>query len=241
MGALFLLGVTGSLGCGKSRVSRWLAAQGAYLLDADQDARAVLMPGSAGWQAVLDHFGPTILMPDSAPLSQRPIDRRRLGEIIFQDATARQTLEAIVHPRIYQQQALALAQWQERVPTGMRAIVVAEIPLLFETESAHRFDWTVAVLCGPAQKARLRERSGMSETVQQAVIAQQLSEQEKAARAHQIIDNRGPWSATEAQMAALWAELPTRKVDRYAWPAAWPESHENNVPNHFRRQKQSNC
>ncbi|MBF0583408.1 MAG: dephospho-CoA kinase [Magnetococcales bacterium] len=224
MGKLFLLAVTGSLGCGKSRVSRWLAAQGAHLLDADQEARAVLQPGSAGWQAVVDRFGPAILVAAADSPAPRPIDRRQLGEAVFRDAEARQALEAIVHPRIYQRQALQLAQWQQAAPANQRVMVVAEIPLLFETASAHRYDWTLALLCGAAQQERLAERTGMSIEIQQAVIAQQLPEQEKAARAHQTIDNSGPWSATETQLTTVWTELLTRPLDHYAWPHGWPEA-----------------
>ncbi len=231
-GDLFLVAVTGSLGCGKSRVSRWLAEQGAHWLDADQDARSVLTPGSEGWQAVLDHFGPEFLAGDG-PLSERPFDRRRLGEIIFRDATARAALEAIIHPRIYQRQALALAHWQRATPVGTTALVVAEIPLLFETDSANRFDRTVAVLCGAAQEARLQGRAGLSPSLRQAVIAQQLPEETKQRLAHYTLDNRGPWEATESLLRDLWpliqqqARLGVSGVGgeaRRAWPHRWPES-----------------
>ncbi|MBF0161511.1 MAG: dephospho-CoA kinase [Magnetococcales bacterium] len=225
---LFLVAVTGSLGCGKSRVSHWLAAQGAHLLDADQDARAALLPGSPAWQAVVAHFGPEILLGEES-LSQRPIDRRRLGEIVFRDRAARQTLEALLHPRIYQRQALALARWQQEAPPGRTVLVVAEIPLLFETASADRFDSSVAVLCGAAQADRLQERTGMSAAIRQAVIAQQLPEPEKERLAQHRIDNSGPWEATEAQLRPVWQSVQRQASDparlaRLAWPHRWPES-----------------
>ncbi|MEO5340742.1 MAG: dephospho-CoA kinase [Magnetococcus sp. MYC-9] len=227
-GALLLVAVTGSLGCGKSRVSRWLAERGAHLLDADQEGRAVLLPGSRGWQAVVDHFGPEILGED-LPGSPRPIDRRRLGEIIFRDIEARKRLEAIVHPQIFRRLARALLRWQRQTPRDATTLVVVEIPLLFETASEQRFDWTVAVLCGAAQEERLQERSAMSPAVRQAVIAQQLPEQEKQQRARSVIDNSGSWPATELQLQRLWSELQqwahaTPSVaSKRAWPHHWPE------------------
>ncbi|MBF0463047.1 MAG: dephospho-CoA kinase [Magnetococcales bacterium] len=230
-GELFLVAVTGSVGCGKSRVSRWLAERGAHLLDADQDARAVLEPGSSGWQAVVARFGATVLAGENSG-AHPPLDRRRLGEIVFRDPEARAALEAIVHPRIQQRQALALAQWQQATPAGETALVVAEIPLLFETNGEERYDWTVAVLCGPAQWARLQERTGMSPEVRRAVIAQQLPEADKRRRARQTIDNSGPWSATERLLEQMWAELQQRARQtgsgaerrQRAWPHRWPEA-----------------
>ncbi|MEO5364341.1 MAG: dephospho-CoA kinase [Magnetococcus sp. DMHC-8] len=224
-GTLFLLAVTGSLGCGKSRVSRWLAGQGAHLLDADQDARAVLVPGSTGWQAVLDRFGMAMLAGEG-PVTARPIDRRRLGETVFQDPQARLDLEAIVHPRIYQRQAQALTRWQQATPPGTTALVVAEVPLLFEADCARRFDRTAVVLCGATQTERLRDRGGMAIPVQQAVIARQLPEQEKQRLAHHAIDNSGAWPATEQQLQALWSSVCQQApaTTTRAWPHHWPES-----------------
>ncbi|MBF0097183.1 MAG: dephospho-CoA kinase [Magnetococcales bacterium] len=221
-GQLLLVAVTGSLGCGKSRVSRWLAEQGGYLLDADQEARAVLQPGTPGWQAVLDHFGPEILLASPHPA---PIDRRRLGEIVFADPVARTALEAMIHPRIYQRQAQQLLSWQQATPVGQTAIVVAEVPLLFEAAIAHRFDRSVVVLCAEQQMERLRERNQMSDAVKQAVIAQQLSEQEKEQRAWYCIDNRSAWPHTEAQLQQLWRRLRGEAAHHRVgvWPEHWPE------------------
>lgn len=233
MGDLFLVAVTGAMGCGKSAVSRRLATCGAFLLDADQDARAVLMPGSEGWRAVLARFGAGILC---GPVATEPldasatdaawpaIDRRLLGEQVFRDPQARAELEQIIHPRIFQRQAERLARWQKATPSGSVTIVVADIPLLFETESDGKFDLTVAVVCGAQQWQRLQGRVGMSVAVQKAVVAQQLSESEKQRRANKIIDNRGAWRDTERQVTALWSDMQVRArgVVRRAWPRAWP-------------------
>lgn len=233
-GEIFLVAITGSMGCGKSAVTRRLAHHGAHRLDADQDARAVLTPGSPGWQAVLAQFGPEILVghatPSLPPSHGDPplpdIDRRALGHKVFHDPEARARLEAIVHPHIYRRQAHTLAQWQAMTPAGTVAMVVAEIPLLFETGSETRFDRTVAVLCGGQQWQRLAERAGMSDHTKRAVIAQQLPESDKQQRAHRTIDNSGPWKNTERQIEILWSEThdTIRKTGCHAWRNRWPEA-----------------
>ena len=234
MDTLFLLAITGSMGCGKSSVSHRLAKLGAYLLDADQDARAVLTPGSSAWQALLERFGTQILVDQGSPKQSLPlsavplaeIDRRALGERVFHDPTARAALEEIIHPRVWKRQARALAQWQKTSPPAPVTIVVAEIPLLFETASEQRFVLTVAVLCGAQQWQRLEARSGMSTASKRAAIGQQLPESEKQSRANRTIDNSGAWPETERQIEILWSEvkiLSQQKGDR-AWPCSWPEA-----------------
>ena len=257
-GALFLLAITGSMGCGKSAVSRVLQRKGAKLLDADQDARAVLIPGSEGWQAVVEQFGRTILVEDGSPFSSlssdghpAEIDRKALGKRVFHDPEARAALEAIVHPRIYRRQASLLRQWHNATIAGEVTVVVAEIPLLFETGGEKRFDWTVAVFCREQQWQRLQERTTMSLDVKRAIIAQQLPEDEKCQRANRTIDNSGPWRDTERQIEMLWSELQNsvrqeiqknqeiqevqkiqkiQKIQKrersgcFAWPHLWPET-----------------
>ena len=232
-GTLFLLAITGSMGCGKSAVTRALADRGAKLLDADLEARAVLTPGSSGWFAVLEQFGPEILIGydpkkrvlSPSELSTTEIDRRALGEKVFYDPKARATLEAIVHPRIFQRHALALRQWQKAAPPHATTIVAAEIPLLFETSSDKRFDMTVAVLCGEQQWPRIQERTGMSTHTKQAIIRQQLPESEKQRRAHWSIDNGGKWEETERQIDHLLSHINILSNDTKlrAWPTAWQE------------------
>ena len=223
---LFLVGVTGSMGCGKSHVTALLVGHGARSLDADAAARRVLEPGSPGWQAVLDRFGPGVLSGAESAAADgpepRPVDRRRLGELVFADPRARADLEAIIHPRVRALHAETLAAWQESGAAG-RVVVVLDIPLLFETGSAGRFDLTVSVACGQSQWSRLQARSGMSAAVQRQVIARQWPEAEKNRRADRVIDNSGSPERTAAQVAALWDEIGrlVQASARRAWPDAW--------------------
>ena len=214
-GELFLLAVTGSLGCGKSRVSRWLAEQGARLLDADQDARAVLEPGSPGWQAVLAHFGPEVLAGDGP---QPPLDRRLLGEKVFRDPDARAALEAIVHPRIYQRQAQTLDQWHQATPIGTTTLVVAEIPLLFETANYHELvQRTLVVDCEEnTQILRTMQRSMLSENEVRAIMAQQIPRAERLRLADDTIWNDAGLEGLKPQVAHLnrrYSEISQEAID----------------------------
>ncbi len=225
---LYLIGITGSMGCGKSGVSAMLVNRGARLLDADAAARQVLEPGTPGWSAVVDRFGAGVLTgnepPEERVQARRPLDRRRLGEHIFPDPRGRADLETIVHPRIRQLHARTLAGWQKKAGTApVRIIVALEIPLLFETDSAHRFDLTVTVACGDRQWHRLADRTGMTATIKKRAIAQQLPEAEKIRLADRVIDNSGSREETERQVDDLWREIHQRAARdrRRAWPDGW--------------------
>ena len=232
---LYLIGITGSMGCGKSGVAAMLVQRGARLLDADAAARQVLEPGTPGWRAVVARFGAEILVGEETTAirlqEQRPLDRRRLGEQIFHDPQGRTDLETIVHPRIRKLQAQTLAQWQAqatgtKIADKKRLMVAMEIPLLFETDSASRFDLTVNVACGCQQWQRLTSRTGMSAETKKRAIAQQLSEAEKNRRADRIIDNSGSLAATEIQVDELWQEIArwVETAPHRAWPQAWEQA-----------------
>ncbi|OSM03950.1 dephospho-CoA kinase [Magnetofaba australis] len=208
---MFLLGVTGSMGCGKSRVSKRLVELGAHLLDSDQLARAAVAPGSEGLRRVAEYFGAEVIQEDGS------LNRRRLGELVFENPARRKELEGIIHPQIWRMQAESLTRWQAETPD---AVVVLEIPLLFETGAQRKCDLTVTVACGEQQMARLAERGNMDEATKRRVIAQQTPEAEKKRLADVVIDNSGQWEATEAQIQALWGQVNGRQGKAWPWPGA---------------------
>ncbi|MBF0296910.1 MAG: dephospho-CoA kinase [Magnetococcales bacterium] len=212
----FVLGITGSIGCGKSSVTRLLGELGAITLDADRLAREILAPGTPGLAAVVARFGGEIL--SATPPGQ--LDRRALAERVFADPAARRDLEAIVHPGVYRAMAEALAG------QGDPVVAALEIPLLMETNADVLCDLIVVVACGDRQWERLANRAGMSEASLRNVMAQQLPEAEKRRRAHWIIDNGGDPEATARQVRHLWDEVLRRAGERNAeraWPARWRE------------------
>jgi dephospho-CoA kinase len=208
---LFIIGITGSMGCGKSTVTKLFAKRGARLLDADELAREVVLPGEVGWQEVVDYFGADILVAqknaECLPYNQRPLDRKKLGELIFNSPAKRKVLEGIIHPKIAIIKAEILKKWELELSNGGPRIVVMEVPLLFEAGLDAGCDLTIAVVCGDEQLLRLSERKGMSTAIKEAAIAQQLSEAEKKSRADHIIDNGGSLSDTSVQVDKLLEEI----------------------------------
>jgi dephospho-CoA kinase len=174
--------VTGGAGSGKSLVCRLLAKKGAHLIDADQVAREVVMPGTDGLKKVIDRFGPSVLKADGS------LDRAVLRRRILGDERARRDLEAIVHPEIL---SLMEARVMAASETGCE-VVVAEVPLLFELGMASRFDRTVLVKARRRIKIeRLIARDQVSEIDAGRLLDLQMPDVEKEKHADIVIENNG--------------------------------------------------
>jgi dephospho-CoA kinase len=187
--------LTGGIATGKSHVLARVAASGAPTIDADVLARAVLEPGTPGAAAVVQRFGPDLLLPDGQ------IDRRALGRLIFASPEARTDLEAIVHPAVY----AAIHRWFDALPTET-VFAMADIPLLFETGREGEFDVVVVTACEPeAQVRRIVSRDGLSEAEARQRVAAQLPIAEKVRRADRVIRTDGSRAETDAQVDALVA------------------------------------
>lgn len=192
------IGLTGSIACGKSTVSRMLAERGARIIDADVLAREVVRPGEAAWSLIVDYFGQDILLPD------RQIDRTKLGQIVFTDEEARRVLNGIVHPAV-RSRMRELADKAEQ--EGVRLIVL-DIPLLYESKLEHMVERIVVVSCTEEQQlTRLIARNGFSDEEARRRIASQMSTAEKVARAHDVIDNSRTLIETERQVDELVKRL----------------------------------
>jgi dephospho-CoA kinase len=158
-----LIGITGGIGMGKSTAARWLEARGLPVVDTDELARRVVEPGQPALTEVRAAFGPEYL--DGAGT----LRRAELARLVFTDAAARRSLEAILHPRIRALWTAEAANW--RAQDKPLACVV--IPLLFETDAAPEFDVTVCIACSSAtQYERLRARGWSSEEIRQRTEAQ---------------------------------------------------------------------
>ncbi len=192
---MLLVGLSGSLGSGKSTVGRALAARGATVIDADRVARDVLAPGSPGAHAVLERFGPGIRAPDGS------IDRAALAAIVFADPAQRAALEAISHPLVHDEVARRVAELGD-------ALVVVEIPLL---DAARRdeygFDVVVLVEVQPDIALRRAVARGMTEDDARARIAAQPTAAQRRQVADRVIGNNGPCGDLEAAVDGLWAWL----------------------------------
>ena len=189
------VGLTGGIASGKSAVSRAFEALGVTVVDTDVIAREVVMPGSPALEEIRQTFGDAVVAADGT------LDRRGLREQVFADDTRRRELEAILHPRI---RALTL----ERAAQAAGDYVVIVVPLLVETGFDRLVDRVVVVDCPEAQQLkRLMQRDGQDEAPARRILAAQASREARLARADHVIDNSGTLAATEAQVAALHAEL----------------------------------
>lgn len=188
----FTVALTGGIAAGKSAVEQRFRAHGIHVYDADQASRVVVEPGSDGLAAIVEAFGPEVLD------KQGRLDRPRMRERVFADPTARKTLESIVHPRI--------RQWLlERTRTDDGPYAMLAIPLLAENIGHYRWVDRIVVVDVPEaiQRQRLIGRDGMDEDLAARILASQAPRAARLALADDVIDNSGPESALEPQVAAL--------------------------------------
>lgn len=193
-----VVGLTGGIATGKSTVARMFEELGAAVVSADVVARQVVEPGEPAWGEIKDTFGEEVLAADGT------LDRRALGAVVFGDEEARRRLEAITHPRIRERMRRQIDEL-----AGRGLVVIAEIPLLFESAPARALvDETVVVYVDEdVQEARLMERDGFSRAEARARMAAQKPLAEKAALADWVIDNGRGLEETKAQVERLWRRL----------------------------------
>ena len=192
------LALTGNIAAGKSTVAAMLAAHGATIIDADVLSREAVAPGTAGLDAVVERFGAQVLAADGT------LDRAALRARVFNDAVARDALNAIVHPAVRRLRDEAVRAAGER---GDR-IVISDIPLLFEVGLEHAFDGVILV---DAPEAMRRERMvrdrWLSDAVAQAMIDAQWRSDRKRAGSTWIVENDGSREALAARVEAVWRDV----------------------------------
>jgi dephospho-CoA kinase len=196
---MIVIGLTGSIGMGKSTVAAMFTDEGAPSFDSDAAVHSLYAPGGAAVAPVEAAF-PGVTK-DGA------IDRAALSARVVGDADAIERLEAIVHPLVREAQAEFLRVHRE----GSAPYVVLDIPLLFESGGVNLVDKTV-VVSAPAdvQRARVLARPGMTEEKFEAMLARQMPDAAKRARADFVIDTSGPLEDTRAQVRAVLDALGER-------------------------------
>ena len=190
----FSVGLTGGIGCGKSTVADMFAALGASVIDTDQIAHALTAPHGAAMPALLAEFGEDFATPEGA------LDRARMRALVFSDATARARLEAILHPRIRDATAAAAA-----IASGDYVVYV--VPLLIESGTWRaRVTRVLAIDCPEElQVARVMARSGITEAQVRAIMAAQVTREQRRAAADDIIVNDDGLDALRPQVEILHA------------------------------------
>jgi dephospho-CoA kinase len=193
---MFILGLTGSLGMGKSTTARFFAEAGVPVHDADAVVHR-LYEGEAAAAIEAEFPGAT---------TGGKVDRNKLAARVLGDAAALKRLEAIVHPLVQQAEERLLAEAEAR---GER-IAVLDIPLLFETGGDRRVDAVVVVSAPPeVQRARVLERPGMTVEKLEAILAKQMPDAEKRARADFVVDTAQGYEAARAQVRAILGAVAT--------------------------------
>lgn len=190
----FILGLTGSIGMGKSAVAAMFEALDVPVFDADAAVHRLQGPGGALLARIEAAF------PGTTGASG--VDRPKLGAAVFGDPDKLKRLEAIVHP------AVAALRQRFLADHAGRKLIVFDVPLLFEKGGAAQVD-AVAVVSAPAaaQRARVLARSGMTAEKFAQILALQVPDAEKRARADYVIDTGATLDATRAEVAALVARL----------------------------------
>lgn len=198
---MFVAGLTGGIGSGKSAVARLIQEQGIVAVDADQVARDLVAPGEPALVQIAEQFGATILQPDGA------LDRAGLRQIVFATPEARLWLEALLHPLIRQR---ILASLQEA--TSAYSLLVS--PLLLETDQHRLVDYVVVVdVPEEIQLQRTTERDQNSTEQVRRIMAAQMDRQARLARADSIIDNSGNLQSLRAATLQLHQSLLQRAQD----------------------------
>lgn len=189
-----VLGLTGGIGSGKSAVGLMFAQLGADLVEADQIARDVVVPGQPALDEIVRAFGADILLPDGR------LNRSKLASIIFADPAARKRLNAITHPRIRERMAAEVA-----ARTALPGVLILDIPLLYENERTATVESVIVVWVDQeTQLRRLIERDGLTVDDARRRIAAQMPLDDKRARADHVIDNTGSRGQTRRQVETIY-------------------------------------
>lgn len=189
-------GLTGGIASGKSTVSRLLADRGAIIIDADQIAREVVLPGTPLLTKVAETFGEQILKADGS------LNRKQLGSIVFADEDKRKQLEGLLHPAIRKLMKERMAEYEATKPDKL---VVVDIPLLYESDLGFMFEEVIVVYVPPhIQMERLMQRDGLSEEQAAQRVNAQMSIERKKEIADVVIDNSGSLEETIRQVEQYW-------------------------------------
>lgn len=196
---MILVGLTGGVATGKSTVAKMFKQCGAVVIDADELAHNVVKPGKPAWCQIVKTFGKTVLNPD------RTLNRRELGGIVFGSRTKLRQLEQIIHPRVAREQARLTRRAARIDPT---AVVIYDVPLLFEAGIDKRVDKTVVVTADrKTQIARLKKRNGLSHAEAIRRIRSQMPLAKKIQRADYVLSATLPRPALLRHAGQLLKQL----------------------------------
>lgn len=195
---MIIVGLTGSVGTGKSTVTHFFRELGAYIIDWDELARDVIRPHLRAWKEIVEYFGKDFLNEDLT------VNRQKLAEMVFSDKEKVAKLNQIVHPEVFKE--------DERITNEVKsldrdALVIKDIPLLFELTCPIFVDKIVVVSASEQTQLRRLEEKGMSREDARSRIKSQLPLKEKIKSADFVINNDGPLEETKKQVEEIYSLL----------------------------------
>ncbi|MCF8495123.1 MAG: dephospho-CoA kinase [Alphaproteobacteria bacterium] len=200
---MIVVGLTGSVGMGKSVTASMLMRLGVPVHDSDAEVHSLLSDKDT-LADLKSLFPPSAYPRVYAGSPQGPIDRAALGEIIFKDPDKRRALESILHPRVRQAQTRFIRK-HSKAGAGL---VVLDIPLLFETGAQDRVDCVIVVSAPPhIQRARVLSRPGMTPERFEAILAAQMPDSEKRARADYVLETGLGRAHTMKRLMEILADI----------------------------------
>jgi len=195
---MIIVGLTGSVGTGKSTVTNFFRELGAYVIDWDELAREVTRPHLKAWKEIVEYFGKDFLNEDLT------INRQKLADRVFSDKEKVEKLNQIVHPEVFKEDERITNEIKSLNPD---ALIIKDIPLLFELTRPIYVDKIVVVSASEQTQLRRLEEKGMSREDAKNRIKSQFPLEEKIKSADFVINNDGSFKETKRQVEEIYFSL----------------------------------
>ena len=194
-----LAGLTGGMGSGKTTVGKLFQSLGAYVLDADEICRSLLEPGRPAWNETVDLLGNGILRDDQT------LDRRKIADVVFSDLEKKKALEAILHPRVMEEEQ---AVYKDILKDDPGALVIIDAALLIESGNYRKVDKVIVIACAEeTQLHRIMDKNTFSREDAHRRLQQQMPLEEKSKFADYVLHNDSGLSELEEKVEALFHQL----------------------------------
>ena len=215
---MITVGLTGSIASGKNTVAAMLKARGAIVIDADEIGRKLVERGSKTLQEVVAFFGTAVLTAEGE------LDRKRLGQIVFDSPEKRKKLNAILHPKIIAEEWRQIRAIESESP---EAVVVVNAALLIESGNYRYVDQVVVVTAEEGEVVvRVMQRDGLPRQDALLRLKAQMPVHEKAEYADHLIENNGSMAELEKKVEELFEKITTKQSCPKKAPAIFPHSGE---------------
>ena len=202
---MIIVGLTGSVGTGKSTVANFFRELGAYVIDWDELAREAVRPHYRAWKAIVEYFGKDVLNKDLT------INRQKLAKIVFAQKGSVTKLNQIVHPEVFKEDERITKEIKGRDPD---ALVIKDIPLLFELNHPISVDKIIVVSASEQTQLRRLKEKGMSREDARNRMKSQYSLEKKIGSADFVVNNDGPQADTKRQVEEIYSVLQKERQHR---------------------------